>query len=208
MKKGLFIILIIAATSVLIGILYDNTKVIKGYTSNKIGSKIEVKGELIKDDEYKFHTYIFLGEEVPFSSSILELQLYTQMDMDKHIDKYVLNNPKLKVNAIGCEQYHKQQEYFDVNGYSANYQFGIKPNETFKQTMPVGYAKALLNSKNIKIENASSPHKTYSISSLKKEADNNIDVTMNYKILNQYFTEWYNIKFQLLSDKKGVFIVS
>jgi len=206
-KKLLFLILVVII--IFLGITFYNvTKISKGYDINKIGRSIEVTGELIKDNEYRFHTNIQLGEKVPLSSSILELNLYTQVEFDKNANKYILKNPKLEITPIACEQYDKQQEYLTTTEYSANYQFGIKAYQSFKQTMDVGYAKLLSNNNNIQINEIESTNlqsKINTVSSLRMETDNNINVVIDYNTLEQYFIQWYSIKFNLLSDKKGVF---
>lgn len=134
MKRKL-LVLVLVVIIIFSGITFYNvTKTSKGYDVNKIGRSIEVTGEVIKDNEYRFHTNIQLGEKVPLSSSILELNLYTQVEFDKNANKYILKNPKLEITPIACEQYDKQQEYLTTTEYSANYQFGIKAYQSFKQT--------------------------------------------------------------------------
>lgn len=208
MKKKL-LVLTLVVISIFLGVIFFNvTKVSEGYDVNKIGSSIEVTGELTKDNEYRFHTNIQLGEEEPLSYSILELNLYTQIEFDKNANKYILKNPKLEIIPIACEQYDKQKEYLTVTEYSANYQFGIKAYQSFKQTMTVGYAKLLLNNKNIQIngiESIDSHSKINTVSSLRRATDNNVNVVIDYNTLEQYFSQWYNIKFDLISDKKGIF---
>lgn len=208
MKKKL-LILILVVIIIFSGITFYNfTKTSKGYAVNKIGSSVEVIGELIKDNEYKFHTNIQLRETEPYLSSILELNLYTQVEFDQTANKYVLKNPKLEITPIGCEQYDKQQEYLTPTGYSANYQFGIKPNQSYNQTMAVGYAKLLANNKNIKInriKSTDSHSKINTVSSLRRATDNNVNVVVDYNTLEQYFSQWYSVKFNLISDKKGIF---
>lgn len=208
MKKKL-LVLILVVIIIFSGVIFFNvTKVSEGYDVNKIGSSIEVTGELTKDNEYRFHTNIQLGEEEPLSYSILELNLYTQIEFDKNANKYILKNPKLEIIPIACEQYDKQKKYLTVTEYSANYQFGIKAYQSFKQTMAVGYAKLLSNNKNIQIngiESIDSHSKINTVSSLRRATDNNVNVVIDYNTLEQYFSQWYNIKFDLISDKKGVF---
>jgi hypothetical protein len=211
MKKKLLILVLIAIIIFSGTAFYSSTKASKGYEVNKIGSNIKVKGELIKENQYRFHSNIMLGEKEPLSSSILELNLYAQVEFDNDTNKYVLKNPKLEITPIGCEQYDKQQEYLTPTGYSANYKFGIKPNQSFNQTMAVGYAKLFLNNKNIKINSIKSVNtesKINSISSLKRAKDNNANVAINYNSLEQYFTNWYCIEFNLISDKEGEFIIN
>lgn len=206
-KKLLFLILIVIIIFLSIT-FYNVNNISKGYDVNKIGRSIEVTGELIKDNEYRFHTNIQLGEKVPLSSSILELTLYTQVEFDKNANKYILKNPKLEITPIACEQYDKQQEYLTTTEYSANYKFGIKAYQSFKETMDVGYAKLLSNNKNIQINEIKSTNsqiKINNLSSLMRTTDNNVNVAIEYNTLEQYFSQWYSIKFNLISDKKGAF---
>lgn len=207
MKKKLLVLILVVITIFSGVTFYNVNKISKGYNVNKLGS-IEVTGELISGNQYRFHTNVLLGKEIPLSSSILELNLYTQIEFDKNANKYILKNPKLEITPIGCEQYDKQQEYLTTNEYSVNCQFGIKPYQSFKQTMAVGYAKLLSNSKNIQInniKNTDSQSKINTVSGLRRSKDNNANVEIDYNILEQYFSQWYNIKFNLVSDKKGVF---
>lgn len=209
MRKRLLVLALVAII-ILGSAFYSNTKAYKGYEVNKIGSNIKVIGELIKDNQYRFRSNIMLGEKEPLSSSILELNLYAQVEFDNNTNKYVLKNPKLEITPMGCEQYDKQQEYLTQTGYSANYQFGIKPNQSYNQTMAVGYAKLFLNNKNIKINSIKSvdaKSKINSVSSLKRAKDNNVNVAIDYNSLEQNFTQWYSVKFNLTSDKEGEFII-
>ena len=206
-KRLLFLILVVII--IFLGITFCNvTKISKGYDVNKIGRNIDVTGELIKDNEYRFHTNIQLGEKAPLSSSILELNLYAQAEFDRNTNEYILKNPELGITPIACEQYDKQQEYLTTTEYSANYQFGVKFHQSFKQTMDVGYAKLLSNNNNIQINEIESTNlqsKLNTVNSLRRESDNNVNVVIDYNTLEQYFNQWYSIKFNLLSDKKGVF---
>lgn len=208
MKKKLLVLILVVIIILSCITFYYVTKVSKGYDVNKIGSSIEVTGELIKDNEYRFHTNIQLSEKGPISSSILELSIYTQVELDKNTDKYILKSPKLEIIPIACEQYDKQQEYLTAMEYSANYQFGVKAYQSFKETMKVGSAKLLSNNKNIQIngiEETDSHSKINTVSSLRRATDNNADVVIDYNTLEQYFSQWYSVKFNLISDKKGVF---
>lgn len=74
--------------------------------------------------------------------------------------------------------------------------------------MDVGYAKLLSNNKNIEIseiESTNSQSKINTVSNLRRATDNNVNVMIDYNTLEQYFSQWYSIEFNLLSDKKGVF---
>lgn len=208
MKKRIYISLIVVIV-LMVSLIININKPVKGYSINKAGNDINVKGNIINDDELSFHTFVKLGEEEALSSSIIEITLRTQIELDNSTDKYVLKNPKLQVNPIGCDQYDKE-EYIGEATCSANYQFGIKPNESFKNTIDIGIAKELLDSKNIRIDRITSESdlkKINSIDSLKKSNENNSKVTVEFTTLNQYYTGWYNIKFKPTASNEGTFMV-
>lgn len=174
-----------------------NNKVSEGYKINEIGKDSSIKGELVKDKEYKFHTFIQLGKRLPESASILELNFDTQIDYDKHSNKYVLKNTKLKIIPIGCKLYEKDQEFIEEGSYTGYYQFGVNPNQSFNETMEVGCAKLILDSKNAKVnfvDSIDSDIKINSPNSLKLATNNSNKVNMDFTILDQYYTMWYSIK--------------
>ncbi|MBC8061057.1 MAG: hypothetical protein H7Y18_10355 [Clostridiaceae bacterium] len=204
MKKKLLNLII--SFIVIIGlVVYGNKTSIKGYEVNQCKSDIKISGTLVNGNQYNFHTFIQLGNEIPFTSSILELNLNTEIEFENKINKYILKNPKIEVNTIGCHVYTKDKQYINENQYSENYQFGVSPNETFKQTMAVGYAKLLLNDKNIKVNKVTSLEsytRINSISDLRAANDNVVKVAVDYTVLNQYYTQWYNVTFKTISDKE------
>ncbi|QAA33657.1 hypothetical protein C1I91_19575 [Clostridium manihotivorum] len=211
MRKKLLVFILVIIVAISGSMLFSYSRVSKGYELNKIGSNTKVIGELIKDHQYKFHSNIVLGNDGALAASILDLSLCADIEFDASTNNYLLKNPKLQITPIGCEQYDKEGEYLTSTSCSANYKFGMKPNQAFKQTIDVGYAKLLLDNKNIKITNIRSEDPKIninSISDLKRFKDNNADILIQYNTLQQYFTQWYNIKFNLTSDKEGVFSIN
>lgn len=192
-------------------IIYIKEGKTEGYDLRKIGEDVKVTGTLMEGNKYFFTTKVNLGKEVPISYSMMEIKLYTEIEYDHKEKDYVLKNPDIEVIPIGCEGRAQGGKYISKNEYSMGYEFGIKPNEIYSETMAVGFAKNLLKNQNIKVNKiiaVDSYSKINSINDLKRVKDNNKMVAVYYSTLEQYFSQWYHIKFKLTSEKEGIFSVN
>lgn len=214
----LVLILIIFACSIIIIIIIhffsNNTSSnggIKGFELNKVAEEIKCLGTLINDKEYKFSTYVQLGAKDITFPSIIKLDFKGGIEFNKETNRYDFKNPKLEVIPIGCQQYAKEKQIITNSEYSANYEFGVKANESFKHDLEIGVAKVLIDGKWIKVKSAKSINtynKINSVDDLMSSKDNSANVTVDFNNFNNYFTCWYNIRVKSISNNEVVFSVN
>lgn len=192
-------------------IIYIKEGKSEGYELKKTKEDIMVTGTLLEGNKYLFTTRVNLGEEVPVSYSMMEIKLYTEIEYDdKEID-YVLKNTDMEVVPIGCKEKAFGGKYTGKREFTMNYEVATKSNEIYSETMAVGFVKNLLKNENIKINKITavdSYSKINSINDLRRTKNNNLMVTVEYSTLEQYFSQWYSIKFRLTSKNEGVFSVN
>lgn len=209
MKKQITTI-IVSCIFIIVLITGCNNSTNKGYEVEKIDTPILVDGILVDENKYEFSTIVQLKDENILTAAMIEIKLTTEIKLDDITNKYVLNNSKLDINSIGCNIDSSEPESIDSDVYTKNYQIAVKQNENFKQTMDVGYAKLLLQDANIQINSISSMDSDSNIKTIKDLEgfkDNSKVVFIDYYNLNNYFSAWYQIKFELDSKDKGIFTI-
>jgi hypothetical protein len=189
----------------------ENEVNLNGYELNKTGKEIKCLGTLVNDKEYQFSTYVQLGTKEMTFSSIIKLNFKGIIELNKENKRYEFKNPILEITPIGCQQYAKEKQVITNSEYSANYEFGVKANESFDQDMEIGIAKVLLDDKSIKVRSAKSANtciKINSVNDLKSSKDNKANVTLDFYNSGNYFTCWYVIIVRCISDNEVVLSVN
>lgn len=181
----------------------------KGYELPKRNTPILVDSVLNNENKYEFSTVVKLEDENNLTGTILKINLITEIKLDSN-NKYILENSKLDIEPIGCNIYSIDNERIEGNRLTQNYQIGVKQNEEFNKSMEIGYAKLLIDDSNIRINSISSIDDSLNINTykdLERFKDNSKIVSLNFTNLNNYFSAWYQIKFDLNSKDKGTFTV-
>ncbi|SHJ75775.1 hypothetical protein SAMN05444401_3817 [Clostridium amylolyticum] len=211
MKKKFNLIALCISIIITGTIIYIKEGKSEGYDLKETKEDIMVTGTLLEGNKYLFTTRVNLGKDIPISYSMMEIKLYTEIEYDdKEID-YVLKNTDMEVIPIGCKEKAFGGKYTGKREFKMNYEVATKSNEIYSETMAVGFAKNLLKNENIKINKitaVNSYSKIDSINDLKRTKNNNLMVAVEYSTLEQYFSQWYNIKFRLTSKNEGTFSVN
>ena len=177
-------------------------------TSNQVGDRVEVTGEVLNTGKLKFRTDYQLD-----SADILswiDLVLETDIEYNSEKNKYELINPMLFINTIGCDEYERKNATITSSKYENIYRFGVDLNQKFSQEIKIKYAKQLAKSKNVEITKIIDKNNIGidSIRNLVNSEEDDKKVVLEFKFKEPYsFKGYFSITFELVSDKEGYFIV-
>lgn len=208
MKRS-FTVIIIVCIFIIANLSACVSATIQGHELSKRNTTILVEGILNNENKYEFSTVVKLEDYDNVTGAMLKIKLITEIKLNSS-NEYVLENSKLYVEPIGCNIYTMDNETIEGTSLTQNYQIGVKQNEEFNQSMEIGYAKLLIDNKNIRINSISSIDDDLNIDTIKevkKFKDNSKILLLNFTNLDNYFSIWYRIKFELNSKDKGTFTV-
>lgn len=208
MKKRFTILFIICIFIIGIFLVYNNISY-EGYEVNKIKEEILVDGIKLDNSKYEFNTVVEFGfgDEENLLSSILQLNLITEMKFDEMSNKYILKNADLNITPIIGNIYSIDQKNIEGNIFTQNLETGVEVDQCFNQVMEVGYAKLLLENENVVVNEINS-YSNFNINSkkdLKKIKDNSELIIVNYNNLENNYKSWYRITFEITPEGQGIF---